>query len=183
MVIYVRFAPKSGHAEEGFSIVGLEPSCLSTFTDDYLDLLVDDRARKIAERFCLLEEFLVRVHQQGDLDLEFARTPKTVLVHGHCHQKASIGVESTLAVLRLPPNFEVSEIPSGCCGMAGSFGYEKEHFETSMKIGRERLFRPIQEASPETEIVAVGTSCRNQIADATGRKVRHWVELLVEVLQ
>ena len=171
------------YVEKGYTIVGLEPSCLSTFVDDYLDLLDDERARMVAGSVLQLEEFLIGLHHNGDLDLEFARTPKTVLVHGHCHQKASGGVAATLDLLRLPTNFEVSEILSGCCGMAGSFGYEKEHFDVSMKIGQERLFQPILQAGSEVEIVAVGTSCRHQIADATGRRARHWAELLVEVLQ
>ena len=137
----------------------------------------------VAGSVSLLENFLIGLHHKGDLGLEFARTPKTVLVHGHCHQKAANGVAATLDMLKLPPNFEVNEILSGCCGMAGSFGYEKEHFEVSMKIGQERLFEPIRQAGSDVEIVAAGTSCRHQISDATGRRARHWAELLVEVLQ
>ena len=171
------------YVEQGYTIVGLEPSCLSTFVDDYLDLLEDERTRRVAGSILLLEEFLIGLHHKEDLDLEFSRTPKTVLVHGHCHQKAANGIQATLDMLKLPPNFEVNEILSGCCGMAGSFGYEKEHFEVSMKIGQERLFEPIRQAGSEVEIVAAGTSCRHQISDATGRRARHWAELLVEVLQ
>jgi FAD/FMN-containing dehydrogenase/Fe-S oxidoreductase len=171
------------YVEKGYTIVGMEPSCLSTLTDDYLDLLEDERAQVVAAKVVLLEEFLIGLQQKGDLGLEFARTPKTVLVHGHCHQKAANSVGATVGVLELPPNFQVSEIRSGCCGMAGSFGYEKEHYEVSMKIGQERLFKPIREAGPEVEVVAAGTSCRHQISDATGRRARHWAELLVEVLQ
>jgi len=82
----------------------------------------------------------------------------------------------------MPPNFEVEEIPSGCCGMAGAFGYEKEHYDISMKVGEERLFKAVRSAGEEVVIAAVGTSCRHQIADATGKRARHWAEILVEAL-
>ncbi|MFT5086501.1 MAG: Fe-S oxidoreductase [Planctomycetota bacterium] len=104
------------------------------------------------------------------------------MLHGHCHQKALVGTAATLEVLRMPPQFEVEEIDSGCCGMAGSFGYEKEHFEVSRQVGQERLFDVIEAAEDDVEIVAVGTSCRHQIADFTARKARHWTEVFVEAL-
>ena len=170
-------------AEQGYAIVGLEPSCISVFKDDYVDLLEDRRVGRLASSTLLLEEFLVELHEKGELDLNFGSTPKTVWVHGHCHQKASNGVQATVKVLRMAQNFDVTEIPSGCCGMAGSFGYEKEHYDVSMEIGRRRLFEPIAAAPDDVEIVAAGTSCRHQIADATGRRPRHWLELMVEVLR
>ena len=170
------------YVEQGWPIVGLEPSCISALQDDYLDLVDDRRAKVVAERTYLLEEFLVELADGDELDLEFTDAAKQVLVHGHCHQKALVGAGPTLQILNLPPNFEVREIASGCCGMAGSFGYEKEHYETSMKVGQERLFKVIEDAGPEWEVAAVGTSCRHQIADATGRRARHWAEILVEAL-
>ncbi len=170
------------YAEQGLPIIGLEPSCILTLRDDYLDLTDDPRAKIVAEQTFMLEEFLAKLAGEGALDLEFTGTNRKVLVHGHCHQKALVGTGATLQVLDLPPNFEVREIASGCCGMAGSFGYEKEHYDVSMKAGEERLFKVIEEAGDEWEVAAVGTSCRHQIADATGRKARHWAEILVEAL-
>lgn len=170
------------YTEQGMPIIGLEPSCILTLRDDYLDLVDDPRAKAVAEHTYMLEEFLAKLADEGTLDLKFTRTVRKVLVHGHCHQKALVGMGATLQVLGLPPNFEVREIASGCCGMAGSFGYEKEHYEVSMKVGEERLFKVIEEAEDEWEVAAVGTSCRHQIADATSRRARHWAEILVEAL-
>jgi FAD/FMN-containing dehydrogenase/Fe-S oxidoreductase len=170
------------YAAEGLPIVGLEPSCILSFRDDYLDLVEDSRAPLVASRTYLLEEFLVELKQQGRLELEFASIPKRILVHGHCHQKALASTEATLQVLTMPSAYQAEEIASGCCGMAGSFGYEKEHYEISRQVGQERLFKVIEAAGPKVEIAAVGTSCRHQIADFTGRRARHWAEILVEVL-
>ncbi|MCY3790292.1 MAG: heterodisulfide reductase-related iron-sulfur binding cluster, partial [Gemmatimonadetes bacterium] len=166
-------------AAEGVPIVGLEPSCASALSDDYLDLVDDPQSRRVAEQVVLLEDFLVR---ESPLDLEFAQTARHILVHGHCHQKALTGTAATLAVLNMPPHFSAEEIPSGCCGMAGSFGYEKEHFEISRAVGQERLFAVLEEAAEDVEIAAVGISCRHQIADFTGRRARHWAEIFVEAL-
>ena len=170
------------YAEKGIPIVGIEPSCILSFSDDYLDLVDDPRAGQVAQQSLLLEEFLAQRARQGELELQFMRTPRRILLHGHCHQKALVGTKATLEVLNMPPGYKATEIASGCCGMAGSFGYEKEHFEVSMKVGEERLFEAVRRADPEVEIVAVGTSCRHQIEAATGRKARHWAELLVEAL-
>ena len=175
-----RLAP---YASQGLPIVGLEPSCVLTFRDDYLDLLGDDpRARSVAEHMYMLEEFLDGLRVEGTLELPFTGTRRDILFHGHCHQKALIGTGQAMAVMSLPPNYHVREIPSGCCGMAGSFGYESEHYDISMKVGEDRLFEAVRSADPETVVVAEGTSCRHQIMDATGRRARHWVEVLVEAL-
>jgi hypothetical protein len=130
----------------------------------------------------MLEDFLAREVEIGRLDLQFTGTARNILVHGHCHQKALTGTAATMKVLNLPPNFHAEEIASGCCGMAGSFGYEKEHFAISKQVGQERLFDVLAKTSADVEIAAVGTSCRHQIADFTGRKARHWAEILVEAL-
>jgi Fe-S oxidoreductase len=122
------------------------------------------------------------LHERGELDLEFTDRPKQLLVHGHCHQKALVGTTPTLAVLRLPKGYTVQEIPSGCCGMAGSFGYEAEHYEVSMQIGSQRLFPAVQAADSTVDIVADGLSCRQQIQHATGRQVHHMVEVLWEAV-
>lgn len=166
-------------AEQGVPIIGLEPSCASALSDDYLDLVDDPQGRRVAEQVVLLEDFLVGA---APLDLEFNQTARHILVHGHCHQKALTGTAATLAVLNMPPGFRAEEIPSGCCGMAGSFGYEKEHFDISRAVGQERLFAVLEGVAEDVEIAAVGTSCRHQIADFTGRQARHWAEIFVEAL-
>ena len=168
-------------AREGIPILGLEPSCILCFTDDYLDLIDHPDAARVAEQAMMLEEFVAQVIREG-AELSFTQRRKQILVHGHCHQKALVGMAATVEVLNLPFGYEAAEINSGCCGMAGSFGYETEHYEISMKVGEQRLFRAIREADEEVEVAAVGTSCRHQIADATGRRARHWAEILVEAL-
>jgi FAD/FMN-containing dehydrogenase/Fe-S oxidoreductase len=168
--------------EAGVPIVGLEPSCILIFRDDYLDLVPGEQAKKVAERVFMLEEFLVQEIRDGRLELEFTAIQRKLLLHGHCHQKALSNTAATLELLNMPPNYEATEIDSGCCGMAGSFGYEKEHYEISRQVGKERLFDVIESADADVEVVAVGTSCRHQIADFTQRKARHWAEVLVEAL-
>jgi Fe-S oxidoreductase len=172
-----------GFAERGWPIVGVEPSCLLAFRDDYLDLAPDaEAAQRVSEHVYLLDEFLVQIHDEdGGLGIDFGETRKTVLFHGHCHQKALAGTTDTVRLMNLPAGFDVEEIASGCCGMAGSFGYEREHYDVSMTVGRERLFDVI-EAEGDVEVAATGTSCRHQIADATGRKARHWAEVLADAL-
>jgi Fe-S oxidoreductase len=170
-------------AERGWPIVGIEPSCLLSFRDDYRDLVGDHPAvERVADSSYLLEEFLGQRLEEGDLEIEFTSTARQILFHGHCHQKALSSTAPTLRLLDLPPNFSAAEIASGCCGMAGSFGYEKEHYDISMKVGDERLFQAIREAGDDVVIAAAGTSCRHQIADATGRRAVHWAEVLAEAL-
>jgi Fe-S oxidoreductase len=170
------------YARRGVPIVGIEPSCILTLREDYLDLVPGADTALVAQQVCTIDEFLYQLHQRGELDLEFTDTPKRLLVHGHCHQKALVGTAPTLAVLRLPGGYSVEEIPSGCCGMAGSFGYEAEHYEVSMQIGSQRLFPAVQAADSTVEIVADGISCRQQIQHATGRQARHMVEVLWEAV-
>ncbi len=168
--------------DRGLPIVGCEPSCLLTLRDEYLDLLDGDAVRRVAERSYLLEEFLCLLEDSGQLDLKFRERPQTLLLHGHCHQKAHIGTASTLRALRWPPGHEAAEINSGCCGMAGSFGFEKEHYEISRTIAGLRLIPAIEAAPPDAEIVITGVSCRQQIAHFTARAPRHAVEVLRDAL-
>ena len=169
------------YSDRGWPVVAVEPSCASTFRDDYLDLAEDTgAARSVAGNLHLLDEFLAE-RTEGGSTLDFTDLKKRILLHGHCHQKALGGTEDTLKLLAAPPEYQVEEIPSGCCGMAGSFGYEREHYDVSMEVGRDRLFEVIA-GDPRAEVAAVGTSCRHQIADATGRKARHWAEVLAEAL-
>jgi FAD/FMN-containing dehydrogenase/Fe-S oxidoreductase len=164
-------------------IVGCEPSCILTFRDEYPDLVDDPRALDLAQHTFMMEEFLLRLHQQGALTLSFRNGAPPILLHGHCHQKAHIGTGPSLQVLRLLPGAKVEEVDSGCCGMAGSFGYEKEHYDLSLAIGNHRLFPAVKAKGPEWEIVASGVSCRQQIPHGTGgRRARHLVEVLADAL-
>ena len=169
------------YAEAGVPIVGCEPSCLLTLRDEYPDLLRDDKARVVAEYAFLIDEFLVELHRHGELELRFKETAERVLLHGHCHQKALAGTAASLAALRLVPGLRVEEIDVGCCGMAGAFGYEREHYDISLAIGEQRLFPAVRDA-PEARIAITGVSCRHQLRDGTGRRAQHLVEVLWEAL-
>ncbi|MBA4114862.1 MAG: FAD-binding oxidoreductase, partial [Rubrobacter sp.] len=159
--------------ERGVPLVGLEPSCILTMRDDYRKLLPgDERVEKLAEATRLFEEALL------ELDTELPlRGGAPVLLHGHCHQKALVGTGPTEEVLALAPGTEVTVVDSGCCGMAGLFGYEKGHYEVSMKMGERRLFPAVREAS-ESVVIAPGTSCREQIQGGAGRRAQHPAEYL-----
>jgi FAD/FMN-containing dehydrogenase/Fe-S oxidoreductase len=172
----------SEFARRGIPVVGCEPSCILTFRDEYPDLLDDPRAEQLAKHTFTIEEFLLGLHEKGALDLPFSTGARSILLHGHCHQKALVGSSPSLQILRLLPGAKVEEVDSGCCGMAGSFGYEKEHYEMSLAIGSRRLFPAIKSRGPECEIVAAGISCRQQIAHGTGRHARHLVEVLAAAL-
>jgi Fe-S oxidoreductase len=154
-----------------------------TLRDEYPELLRSEQARTVAGRSLLLEEYLVRRLDEGSWSPAFSDATVTVRVHGHCHQKSLVGTAPLLRVLHLPPGFRVSEIDSGCCGMAGSFGFEKEHYDISMRIGEMRLFPAIRSAPPDARIVAEGISCRQQILHATGRKAQHPAELLAGFIE
>jgi Fe-S oxidoreductase len=166
--------------DRGVAVVGLEPSCLLTLRDESVELLRSDDARQVAQSSFLLEEFLLRERSDG-LALEFQEGPRRALLHGHCHQRSMVGTAPTVAALRWA-NFEVSEVDSGCCGMAGSFGFEKEHYEISVNLGKRRLAPAVSAQPLNTEIVAPGISCRQQIEHLTGRRAKHPAEVLREAL-
>ena len=168
------------YARRGVAIVGLEPSCLLTLRDETVDLLRTDDARAVARQSLLFEEFLVRERGRG-LALRFGANGRKALLHGHCHQKALVGTAPTVAALRWA-GFEVSEVDSGCCGMAGSFGFEREHYDVSVALGNRRLAPAVKAAPAETEIVAPGISCRQQIQHLAGRRAKHPAEVLREAL-
>ena len=169
-------------AARGVPIVGVEPSCLLTLRDEYLALLPDDpRAQAVAAATRLPEELLVAAIAEGRLILPEGHGIR-ILFHGHCHQKALAGTAATMALLRSIPGAEVVEVDAGCCGMAGSFGFEAEHYELSMRIGELRLFPAVRAEPPETIIAATGVSCRQQIAHGTGRPARHPLEIVRELL-
>ena len=164
----------------GIAIVGLEPSCLLTLRDEYVDLLRTDEAREVARASFLLEEFLLRERARG-LTLPFQRGTRRALLHGHCHQKALVGTAPTVAALTWA-GFEVTEVDSGCCGMAGSFGFEKEHYDISVSLGNRRLAPAVNGAPADTEVIAPGISCRQQIQHLTGRAAKHPAEALRDSL-
>jgi len=172
----------SRYAAEGIPIVGCEPSCILTFREEYPDLVDDPRAAALAKGTFMIEEFLLDLKRRGALNLQFTNGAGSFLLHGHCHQKALIGSGPSLELLRLLPGAAVEEVDSGCCGMAGSFGYEKEHYDLSLAIGNRRLFPAVKAKGPEWEIVASGVSCRQQIPHGTGRRARHLVEVLADAL-
>lgn len=165
-------------------LIGIEPSAILTFKDEYLKL-ADDKtsAKAIAKHTFLIEEFIQQEIQLGNITSEqFTLESKTIKFHGHCHQKAMSNQLSSFTVLNLPKNYRVTIIPSGCCGMAGSFGYEKEHYDVSMQIGEQILFPAVRKASENTIISANGTSCRHQIKDGTQREAKHPITILREAL-
>jgi FAD/FMN-containing dehydrogenase/Fe-S oxidoreductase len=166
--------------ERGAAVVGLEPSCLLTLRDESVDLLRSGPARAVAKASFLLEEFLVRERDRG-LALDFHGGGRALL-HGHCHQKALVGTAPTVAALRWA-GYAVTEVDSGCCGMAGSFGFEREHYDLSVWLGNRRLAPAVKSAGPETEVVAPGMSCRQQIEHLTGRRAKHPAELLWQALR
>ena len=173
------------HVNEDSPLVGLEPSALLTFRDEYPDLVngsLRPAANSISRHTYLIDEFLAQLIMQNELTADlFTRTEAKVLVHGHCHQKALSSLAATFQILNLPSNYQVEMLKTGCCGMAGSFGMESEHYDLSMQIGELILFPAIRDA-PNAMIAAPGISCRHQILDGTGRMAKHPVELLRDAL-
>ena len=172
----------SENMEENIPILGIEPSAILTLRDEYLELVPSDlleKAQKIANNSFLIDEFLAQEIDKKRISKKaFTKQKQVIQLHGHCHQKALSSVTYTQKILSLPENYEVHVIPSGCCGMAGSFGYEKEHYDVSMKVGELVLFPTIRKQASDVIIAAVGTSCRHQIKDGTGVKSLHPVEIL-----
>jgi FAD/FMN-containing dehydrogenase/Fe-S oxidoreductase len=167
-------------------IVGIEPSAILSFRDEYpyiVDVDLVEHAKELANRCFTIEEFLANEIDGGRLSQEFFTNENaTILYHGHCQQKAVSSVAHALILLNFPKNYIASSIQSGCCGMAGSFGYEKEHYQFSMKIGELHLFPAIRKANSKTIIAASGTSCRHQISDGTGKQAQHPVSVLLEAI-
>lgn len=170
-------------------LIGIEPSTILTFRDEYPDFYSKgevnyEASRKIAKNSLMIDEFLAAEMKAGNIDKKlFTDEAKHIKLHGHCQQKAIASTQSTKFILSFPENYTVEEIPSGCCGMAGSFGYEKEHYDLSMKVGNLVLFPAIRKAKKDTLIAAPGTSCRHQIKDGTGKTAVHPVEILWHALR
>ena len=166
------------YARRGIPIVGCEPSSVVMLVREYPDLVPGDDAEVVAGAAMMLDEFLVREAEAGNLRLAFDDTPRRVLFHAHCQQKANFGSEWTRKMLELIPNCVVEETKAGCCGMAGAFGYETEHYELSLQIAEEGVAPEVRAADAETIICAAGTSCREQIAHTTERTALHPVEVV-----
>jgi len=167
-------------------LIGIEPSAILGFRDEFPELVpleCRSKALSLAENSFLVDEFISSEFKKGNIKSSmFTTESKMVLLHGHCQQKAVASTSNTIDLLSIPENYSVKEIPSGCCGMAGSFGYEKEHYDLSMKVGELVLFPAIRNSDKEVIISAPGTSCRHQIKDGTGRQALHPVQVLYEAL-
>jgi FAD/FMN-containing dehydrogenase/Fe-S oxidoreductase len=171
-------------AEKGIPIVGLEPSCILSVRDEYFSLLPGDwRVKKVAEHCYTFEEFIAKLADEGNLNLQFEDEARKLLLHGHCHQKALVGTGPSQQTLTLPEGYSVSEVDSGCCGMAGAFGYENEHYDISMAMAERRLLPAVREQSDDTIIAAAGASCRQQIQHGTGKRAYHPAEILRAALK
>jgi Fe-S oxidoreductase len=167
-------------AQAGVAIVGLEPSCLLTLRDEALSLGLGDAAKTVSSQALLLEEFLAREAKAGRFALAFRPASAPILLHGHCHQKAFGAVAPILDVLGLIPGARPELIESSCCGMAGSFGYDTDHYDISMQMAELSLL-PAVRKNPGAIILADGTSCRHQIAHGAARQARHVAVLLDEL--
>ncbi len=171
--------------EPGSPIVGCEPSCLFTLRDEHRSLLPDDpHVRDVGGRVRQVEELLTEAIDDGRLVLreDSWLAGRRVLYHGHCHQKAEVGTAATVALLSRIPGAQVVEVDAGCCGMAGSFGFEAEHYDVSMQVGEDRLFPTVRAEPADTVVAATGVSCRQQIRHGTEREAMHPVELVRSVL-
>ena len=172
------------YVERGIAVVGLEPSCLLTLRDEYLAMGFGDDAAQLAARALLFEEFIAAEAHTGALRLDLAPlATDAALLHGHCHQKAFDAMPAVRKVLHMIPGLKVETVESSCCGMAGSFGYEAEHFDVSMRMAELSLLPAVRKAKPETMVVADGTSCRHQIHDGAGREALHVARLLQMALK
>lgn len=166
------------YLDQGLTIVVCEPSCASALNDDLPDLIEDEAlAAQLRKQVMMIDVFLAKEMKEGKLNVEFETLERNILIHGHCHQKALYGTHDMKDLLKRS-NATVAEIPSGCCGMAGSFGYEKEHYDLSGKIGESILFPAVRSMKKGTIVVANGFSCRHQIEHFTGVKPKHWVEMI-----
>jgi FAD/FMN-containing dehydrogenase/Fe-S oxidoreductase len=167
-------------------LIGIEPSAILTFRDEYIDLADDQNfaaAKGLSKNVFIIDEFIAREIEKGNIKKSSFTTQKRhIKLHGHCQQKALSSVAPSVKMMSLPENYSVETIPSGCCGMAGSFGYEKEHYDLSMKIGELVLFPAVRNKGENVIIAAPGTSCRHQVKDGTGEKALHTIEVLYDAL-
>jgi Fe-S oxidoreductase len=172
---------------DNIPLLGIEPSGILTFRDEYPELCsaeLLEKAKGLAKNAFMIEEFIAEEFNKGNISRDLFTSKDTdILLHGHCYQKSLAGTAAVCVMLQIPINYRVEEIKSGCCGMAGSFGYEKEHYELSMKVGEMILFPEVRNAKNGTIIAASGTSCRHQIADGTNNRALHPIEILWNALR
>ena len=169
---------------EKLPLVGIEPSTILSFKDEYIRLVEDqETAKKVAQHTYTMERFFEKEIKDGILSAnDFSDLSLDIKIHGHCQQKSIDGLDASFSMLNIPNNFNVTVLDTGCCGMAGSFGYEKEHYKLSMQIGEDSLFPILRSSDDKTLIVAAGTSCRHQILDGTKRVALHPVSALLKAL-
>ena len=170
------------YVEQGIPIVCCEPSCTSALNDDYVDLINTKEAKQVADSTYAIEEFLLKLHHNDELPLTFKDMHRKILLHGHCHQRALDGIQPVMQMLELPKANNVTVIDSSCCGMAGSFGYDKAHYDISMNIGELRLFPTVRKKSGDFTVAASGFSCRHQLQHGTGILPKHPIEALSNVI-
>jgi Fe-S oxidoreductase len=167
-------------------LIGIEPSAILTFRDEYPELTdknLNEDSKSLAANVFMIDEFLEREMKAGRIKKDsFTNESRHIKLHGHCQQKAIASTAPTLFILNFPKNYTTEEIPSGCCGMAGSFGFEKEHYDISMKIGELVLFPEVRRTPKKVLIAATGTSCRHQIKDGANRDTLHPAEILYDAL-
>ncbi len=168
-------------------LIGIEPSAILTFRDEYIDLADDadlETAKELAKNVFFIDEFIASEMEKGNISKDlFTKETRLIKLHGHCHQKALSSVTPSVKMMSFPENYRVETIPSGCCGMAGSFGFEKEHYDLSMQIGELVLLPTVRNQPDDVIIAAPGTSCRHQVKDGTGKKALHTIEVLYEALR
>lgn len=185
-IIHQNISLLSPIINEQTPLIGLEPSAIISFRDEYLDLSDDifvPAAKELSKHVYLIDEFLADEFRKGHIQRnQFTDSSLSIQLHGHCQQKALAKLTDTVNMLSIPAGYKVKVIPSGCCGMAGSFGYEKEHYDVSMQIGELVLFPAVRNQKADTITAAPGTSCRHQIKDGTGQKAYHPVEILYQAL-
>ena len=173
----------AAHVRDGARVVGLEPSCILSYRDDYVDLLDEDTdVAEVARSSMLIGDFFVEAQEDPGRRIELKPSPGKRLYHGHCHQKALVGTANSMQALRSIPGCEAVEITAGCCGMAGSFGLEREHYDVSLQIGEQALLPAIREEAGDFEVVSEGVSCRQQVEHGTGRQAKHLAEVLAEAI-
>jgi Fe-S oxidoreductase len=165
------------YATAGVPILGLEPSCILTLADEWPELIPGSAAKRVAAAAEMADGWFARQARDSGMSLELSSRLGKVLFHGHCHQKALVGTKGSVDALKLIPTLDVTVLDAGCCGMAGAFGYEKEHYDLSVQIANLALV-PAVVAEPQALVVATGTSCRHQIRDLTGRTALHPLEVL-----
>jgi Fe-S oxidoreductase len=165
--------------QDALAIVGLEPSCLLSLVDEWPDLVPTPRVRELARHAFLIEDWLAGQRHRWLPNVSWIAQPEHVVLHGHCHQRALVGLAGTAELLRLVPGIRLDVLDTGCCGMAGAFGYEHRHFDLSVQIAELSLL-PAVEAAPQATVLASGTSCRHQLRDLAGREALHPVLWLAQ---